>query len=313
MEPIHPSTKSIPDNVFKPFWVLIAYKNTLLPFVFLWFSTGALYGALNVYLVRKFGLEPFEIPDATLLFFLMTFYAGAALQYMKQQLKKLRSVQGANHNIFFKIRSYLDDSDADQTQVFAIRDLIIASELAVLGPIAGLELEALALARVIALLPDDLPDKEKEFLNKLGKNENPMGAQASNRMLLIASQRFNAAMPGEGFSQVQQRLEIENLLLLVRGVLGGLSDDADDGAVHIAYSQILSVLVVCYLIIYPWSLDLDFGNWTVLSTAAQFLYLGSAYGIAGEMFMPYSGIVKINMRSFFVEIEAGFPRWAKHD
>jgi hypothetical protein len=310
MEPVHPSTNKIPDNAFKSLRVLMAFKNTLLPFAFLWVFAGGLYGGTVVYLATRFELEPFEIPDATLLFFLLAFYAAAGLHHMNMHLTNLRVLQGTNHSLYFKIRSYLDDNHAE-AQVFAIRDLIIASEMTVLGPLAGLEIEVLALAHVLALLPDDLPDTEKEVLNKLL----PTGGPASDRMLFIASQRFNAAMPGAGecFSQVQQRLEIENLLLKVRGTLATISDAVADGAVHIAYTQVLSIIVLVYLLMYPWSLGLDYGYWTVLSSSAQFLSVSGVYCIAGEMFIPYTGYVKINMKSVFMEIETGWARWANYN
>jgi hypothetical protein len=228
---------------------------------------------------------------------------------MNDHLNNLRRVQGVTHNIFFKLRVYLDSHD-DQAQVFAIRDLIIASEWSKLGSLCGLEQEALA--RVSALLPDDLPKEEKETLNKLGTNtENPIGASAYCRMLLIASQRFNAAVPGEGFGQVTQRLEIGKLLLDLRGLLETIGDAVDDGGMHIAYSQVLLLITLCYLIEYPWSIALEFQYWTIFGTCIQFISVGGVYWVSSEMFKPYGGFVQINMKSFFVEIESGWPRWAK--
>jgi hypothetical protein len=156
MDPIHPSTNSIPGTVLSPFRLLTANKNTFLPIAFVWALSGALYGALVALLTERFELLTFSIEIATLVFFLMTFYATAGCQHMIKHLTKLREVQGTINNIFFKLRIYLDSHD-DQAQVFAIRDLILASLWAILGPLASLEAEALA--RVVALLPDDLPYK----------------------------------------------------------------------------------------------------------------------------------------------------------
>jgi hypothetical protein len=222
-------------------------------------------------------------------------------------MNRLRCLQGTNQNLFFKLRVYLDSHD-DQARVFAIRDLIIAAELSALGAFVGLEKEALA--RVSALLPDDLPKKEREVLNKLGKDkESPIGGSAYARILLNASQRFNAAVPGEGVSQVTQRLEIENLLLRLRGLLGQVGDLVDDGGVHIAYSQVLILIMMCYLFEYPWSLALDFEYWTIFATCIHFISVGGVFWVSAEMYTPYCGYVQINVKSYFVQLENGWARW----
>jgi hypothetical protein len=164
--------------------------------------------------------------------------------------------------MMFLLRLYLSKDDP---AVDIICRLYLASAWACLDGIVP-EIREEAAVRVRDLIQSDY---HYNILLDLGQDGKPIGGQCSCRLLTMACQNFSVALDRstELSAEVKQlrRQEFHRVVIVeARGIQGGLFDAVEDGnAMHVAYIQLIVFVVVCFLILVPWSRVEVYGWYTL--------------------------------------------------
>jgi len=277
---------------------------------------GAIYGC-SVYFIwcRWFDLyleaswtATFFGDQGNFVDFLETFYLAGSCSKINGDIVTLRSIQGTNENFFLKLKTYVSKKDPD---FYVIRDLVIAASWATFGGLLP-HLREEAVDRISILIPKGtLSDSDTSILAKVGRGGDPLGYAAATTMLVMVAQRFENAVKrtgekrGLGDTVVQMQIsEAHTNLMKLRGELGTIETRIDDSyGLHIAYMQMLGLAVVCDLFIQPWGRVDEFGIWVILLCAFQFLIHGGMFVLGTDMYNPYTGYVRINVRKVLAEID----------
>jgi hypothetical protein len=106
-------------------------------------------------------------------------------------------------------------------------------------------------------------------LAKLGHNGEP----PTFRTMLMMCQKFKAALEDADSStddststdkQVMrqlQRKEFDSFIFTERAILGTLNDNVADGnGMHVAYIQMMCIVVSCFLVVLPWGRCDEYGG-----------------------------------------------------
>jgi hypothetical protein len=208
----------------------------------------------------------------------------------------------------FLLRLYLSKDDP---AVDVIRRLYLASTWACLGGIIpGIREEAAV--RVRELIQSDY---HYNILLNIGQDGKPIGGRCSFRLLAMQCHNFSEALDRytELSAQVKQmrREEFHRIAIdKARGIQGDLMDDFEDGnAMHVAYVQLMVLLVLMFLILLPWTRVEVYGWYTVVFTAGAFAALGGMLILGKEFSYPLDGVVRVNARGILEQMTNHWDRY----
>jgi hypothetical protein len=285
-------------------------------------ACGAIYSAIIVVMYTAFEdkLEPqfmaalteFSTHHIGFTAFFLAFFLNVSFSVYAQERQIFRSIQGNYNNLFWAMSMYLPQDDPE---VLIIRYYLYAATWAAYGS-AVPDLAEDAERRIRQLITDDT---HYNHCCKLGGGK-PFGGQAAGHMLLITTQKIfavmeNARSRSKEFSVTEEvlqlrRSEIFESMKNIRGLGGSIGDNLTDGfSVPAAYCQVIIAIIACYLLALPLGLVQEYGWWTVVWTASDFLQYSGAMFLSFGLLSPYSGNVRINLHAGLSETESSWKRW----